>query len=161
MITFINDAKVYEKLLEIEKKIDKILQKEEFPVLTDPIQYTDPLGNEGSYHREGEYIVFTADFPPMSIDIITESLVLTLLGKKARVKGWSKSVMFEAVNAQAEYDHQVKISDSHNFVESAYGRYSVTFPMTGTYKVVVEQFFNKGDILVLDGADILTVKRLK
>jgi len=77
----------------VEKLLKKDLPKESKYLQTDPIQYTDPLGNKGSYRRVGNRIEFTAEYPPKGINIKTDTLTRYGRNSTAEVIGWETNTV--------------------------------------------------------------------
>jgi hypothetical protein len=71
----------------------KGLQKQDMYLQTDPISYTDPLGNKGGYRRVGNRIEYTAEYPPKGINIKTETLTRCNGVSYAEVIGWEKNTV--------------------------------------------------------------------
>ena len=136
---------------ELEARVAKLEGKEELPILTDPMRYTDILGNEGFYYRRGSRIIFTAEYPPCGIDIVTSSLQkIGHVDKIAEVIGWSSPVTMgqcslenETVLAQMEYSDI--LVDTHGILSSDKVATTITIPTSGWYNASYRKYHNAGD----------------
>jgi len=164
---FITDAKIYEKLLEIQEELRMLRGVEkELPIMTNPIMYTDPLGNEGSYHRVGYAIHFTAEHPPAGIDIETATLSRENGLSIAKVPAWTGNAkmgaecVLENEEVACGYFGTAKRFDTHNFVEANYYEHKITIPISGKYKIRLEGEYVKGDEISISNVKRLEVEKV-
>jgi len=78
------------EILKIVKTINTKLAKPTLPIMTNPSNYTCITGKDSYYRRIGKFIEFSGNFPPVGINIITDTISEGQdCWYKAEVIGWS------------------------------------------------------------------------